>query len=333
MPAESAEQALIARIRERLPRDPAWVRLGIGDDAAVVEPERNALDVLTTDTLVEGVHWEPAFCSAADVGHKSLAVNLSDIAAMGATPRAALLSLSLPSDRRVEWLDAFVETFAAAAAANAVAVVGGNVTSTPGPTVISVTVTGVVRPRRTLTRSGGRPGDTLFVTGSTGAALAGLLWLKEHASLEEPSDAGLAGCVRRYRRPEPRLRVGQLFGRNRAASACMDLSDGLADAVRQVAAASGTGARIVAEQLPVTEAALKVFQDSGREPIRTAVEGGDDYELLLAIPARRRRAADALARLSRGVPLTAIGELTRDSRVVLLRAGREEELPLGYSHF
>src|SRR5512132_2476740 len=97
MPVESGEQALIARIRERMPVTPAWVRLGIGDDAAVVEAERNRLEVLTTDTLVEGVHWDPRFCSAEDVGHKALSVNLSDLAAMGAAPRAALLSLALPS--------------------------------------------------------------------------------------------------------------------------------------------------------------------------------------------------------------------------------------------
>jgi thiamine-monophosphate kinase len=333
MPVESGEQALIARIRERLPRPPAWVHLGIGDDAAVVEPERNALEVLTTDTLVEGVHWDPRFCSPADVGQKSLAVNLSDLAAMGATPRAALLSLSLPSAWADARIDAFIDGFSAAASTAGVAVVGGNITSTPGPAVISVTVTGHARRRRILSRSGGRSGDALFVTGSIGAALAGLLWLKDHPSMEEPGEPGLADCVRRYRRPDPRVRVGQLFGRNRAASACMDLSDGLADAVRQVAAASGTGARIVAEHLPVPQAAVAVFETLGMDALRAATEGGDDYELLLAVPARRRRAAHALAGLCRGVPLTHVGELTRDQRTVLVRGGREEDLPPGFSHF
>lgn len=333
MPVESREQALIARIRERLPRDPAWVQLGIGDDAAVVEPERNALEILTTDTLVEGIHWDPHFCSLTDVGHKSLAVNLSDLAAMGGSPRAALLSLCLPSDWVAAKVDALIDGFAAAATAFGVAVVGGNVTSTPGPVVINVTVTGHARPRRILTRSGGRAGDTLFVTGSVGAALAGLLWLKDHPSLGEPAEPGLAECVRRYRRPDPRVRVGQLFGRNRAATACMDLSDGLADAVRQVAVASNTGARIVAEHLPVTLAAAGEFQRLGKDPVLAAAEGGDDYELLLAVPARERQAAKALGRLSRGVPLTPVGELTKDQRIVLVRGGQEEDLPLGFSHF
>lgn len=333
MPVESEEQALIARIRERLPATPAWVRLGIGDDAAVVEAERNALEVLTTDTLVEGVHWDPRLCSPTDVGYKSLAVNLSDLAAMGAAPRAALLSLSMPPSWTGASLDHFVDGFAAAAREHGVAVVGGNVTSSPGPAVISVTLTGSVRPRRVLTRSGAKAGDALYVTGSVGAALAGLWWLQDHPTLDEPPDAALAECVRRYRRPNPRVRVGLLFGRNQAASACMDLSDGLADAVRQMAGSSGTGARIVAEQLPVTSCAGTVLETRTGDPILAAVEGGDDYELLLAIPPPKKRAAAALSRLSQGIPLTSIGELTRDPRTVMVRRGREEELPRGYSHF
>jgi thiamine-monophosphate kinase len=199
--------------------------------------------------------------------------------------------------------------------------------------VISVTVTGSVRPRRVLTRSGARPGDALFVTGWVGSALAGLLWLRDHPSLGEPADADLAECVRRYRRPEPRVRVGTLFGRNRAATACMDLSDGLADAVRQVAEGSGTGARIVAEHLPVSGAARAVFEERGRDPVRSAVEGGDDYELLVAVPPRKRLVAEALAKLSRGVSLTLIGELTATPGALLVRNGQDEDLPRGFSHF
>jgi thiamine-monophosphate kinase len=333
MPAETGEQALIARIRERLPTSPEWVRVGIGDDAAVVEAERSTFEVLTTDTLVEGIHWDPRFCSPADVGHKSLTVNLSDLAAMGAKPRAALLSLSLPSSWTRDTVDGFTEGFAAAAREHGVAVVGGNITATRGPAVINVTLTGSVRPRRALLRSGARAGDALYVTGSVGAALAGLLWLQDHPSPGEPADPGLAECVRRYRRPVPRVRIGSLFGRNRAASACMDLSDGLADAVRQVAEASGTGARIIGEQLPIPPAAREVFEARGKDPILSAAAGGDDYELLLAVPPRKKRAAEALQRLSRGVPLTLIGEVTGDGRTVLVRGGQVEEIPQGFSHF
>lgn len=330
-----SERALIARIRERLGQPPPWVRLGIGDDAAVVEPERNALDVLTTDTLVEGIHWDPRFCSPGDVGYKSLAVNLSDLAAMGATPRAALLSLTIPAGWADTDADGFIDGLLAAARGHGVYLVGGNVSATPGPVTITMTVAGFVRPRRVLTRSGARPGDELYVTGSVGAARAGLEWLRDHPSLEEDAAAepGMQACVRRYRRPEPRVRAGQLFGRSRAASACMDLSDGLADAVRQVAGASGVGTRLEASLLPIPEAAAALFRARGLDAARAAAEGGDDYELLVAVPPRRRRGFLQLVKLLRGLPVTRIGACTRDPGLVLIDAGRERELPEGFAHF
>ena len=333
MPDSSGEQALIARIRERLPAPPSWVRIGIGDDAAVVETERNTLEVLTTDTLVEGIHWDSRFCSPADIGHKTLAVNLSDVAAMGGNPRLALLSVSVPKVWAEASADGFIDGFVDEARRYAVAVVGGNVTSSPGPVVITVTVAGSVRPRRVIPRSGGRAGDELYVTGQVGAALAGLLWLKQHPTLDDPPDPGIRSCVERYRRPEPRVRIGLVAGRNRVARACMDLSDGLADAVRQVASASGAGARVDAGALPVPEAACRIFREHGREPLRAAAEGGDDYELLLAVPPKSRRAVQALQTMSRGVPLTKIGVLTSDSELVLVDSGREEALPQGFAHF
>jgi thiamine-monophosphate kinase len=312
----SGERDLIARIRARLPADPAWVHVGIGDDAAVIEPERNLLEVLTTDTMVEGVHWDPRFCSPPDVGHKALAVNLSDIASMGAVPRAALLSLSVGPRWAETDADGFIDAFAGVARDYGVTLVGGNVTGTPGPATITVTLTGTVHKRRVLTRSAARPGDDLYVTGSIGAARAGLVWLQANPVLDEPSDPALAECVRRYRRPEPRTRVGVLLGRTRGASACIDLSDGFADAVRQVTQSSGTGARIDAASIPVPEAAAALFSNSGEDPIAAAVRGGDDYELLLAVPAKRRRTFEAVRRLTRGVPLTRVGTLTSECEVL-----------------
>jgi thiamine-monophosphate kinase len=335
---DKRERALIERIRQRLPNAPAWVRVGIGDDAAVVEPERNRLDVLTTDTLIEGVHWDSRFCSPGDVGHKSLAINLSDIAAMGATPRAALLSIAIPpplAEDTAVFVDPFIDALANAAAEAGVAIVGGNLTSTPGPLAITVTLTGSVHARRILTRAGGGPGDHLYVTGTVGAAAAGLLWLKEHPIAAEPDDPSLTLGVRQYRRPVARVRAGQLMGRNRAATACMDLSDGLADAVRQVAEASGTGARIDGQALPIEPGAAAEFRRHGLDPVRAAVAGGDDYELLFAVSARQRRAFEGLRPSMRGLALTRVGELTAAADLVLRATAdnRDEPLPAGYSHF
>jgi len=331
------ERDLIARIRARVPAAPAWLTVGIGDDAAVVQPERGALEILTTDALVEDVHFDRRFSSPADIGWKALAVNLSDIAAMGGTPRLALLSLALPVTVEAHEIDSLLDGFFALAGEQDVRVTlaGGNITRSPGPLMVDVTVTGFARPRHVLTRGGARPGDDIYVTGAIGAASAGLSWLRAARARgsQAPDDEAMAACAARHRRPEPRVRVGALLGRNRAATACMDLSDGLADGVRQIAEASGTGARIDAAALPIPAAALDFFARDGVDPIRSAMSGGDDYELLFTVPRRFRGRLATVVRQSRGVPITRIGEITREPGVFLLRDGMREPLPDGFVHF
>src|SRR5688500_15692980 len=217
---------------------PPWVVVGPGDDAAVIVPERGALDVLTTDAQVDGVHFDLRFVPPDAVGHRALAVNLSDLAAMGAEPRAALLSLLLPDTLDLEAIDRIMDGLLGLAARHRVTLVGGNITRTPGPLALDVTAIGSVRPRRVLTRGGARPGDDVYVTGSLGDAAVGVQTLKHSGDLHSLGGGGQVGmyerCVDRYLHPEPRVRAGLLLGRNRAASSCMDLSDGLADGVRQV---------------------------------------------------------------------------------------------------
>src|SRR5687768_11268035 len=272
--ADVGERALIERIRRRIPPAPAFVIVGIGDDAAVVEPERNLLEVLTTDCQVEGVHFDQTFVGAADIGHKALAVNLSDLAAMGAAPRIALLSLVLPPAFPVTAVDALVDGMARLAARARISIVGGNIARSPGPLIVDVTVTGSVHSRRVLRRAGARAGDELYVTGALGGAALGLRMLRSAAAtspLQRDKLDELADDTRvmRYRRPEPRTRFGLLLGRNRAARACIDLSDGLADGIRQIVGASGLGAIIEADELPIEKGAT----------LRDALAGGEDYEL------------------------------------------------------
>src|ERR1043166_6961741 len=145
---------------------PAWVEVGPGDDAAVFKPPRGLREVLTTDALVDGVHFDQAFVPADAIGHRALAVNLSDLAAMGAEPRGVLLSLALPGTLRAAALDGIIEGFLQHAAAHRAPLLGGNITRTPGPLVINVTVMGTVKPRRALLRTGARPGDGIYVTGT-----------------------------------------------------------------------------------------------------------------------------------------------------------------------
>lgn len=313
---ELGERALIERIRARIPPSPPFVVIGIGDDAAVVEPVRNSLEVITTDSLVEGVHFDLAFVGPSDIGHKALAVNLSDVAAMGAVPRLALLSLVLPPAWPVAHVDALVDGMLALASRSRVSLVGGNIARSPGPLVVDVTVTGAVHRRRVLTRAGARAGDELYVTGSLGGAAAGLRALRDDYK-------NVTSAAQRYLRPEPRVRFGMLLGRNHVARACIDLSDGLADGVRQIGESSGFGAMIDAGALPIEPGAS----------LCEALTGGEDYELLFAVSPKTRRRLDGVRRLVKDLAITRIGRLTKDRALLLERDGRTEELPRGFTHF
>ena len=310
--ADLGEHALLARLLSRLPRPTASVLVGPGDDAAVLAPGRNERLVVTTDAVVEGVHFTRAYSSPADIGHKALAVNLSDLAAMGATPGWALLSLVLPGSWLVGDVEELVDGLAALAGRHGVAVVGGNITRTDGPLVVDVTAGGQVAPRRWLTRSGARAGHEIYLSGAIGEPPRDSKCFAPAAGNREPGTSGTGSalavpgspfpvpdCVARHRRPEPRVRLGVAVGRARAATAAMDLSDGLADALRQVATASGVGVRIDAEALPIDACAREWWTARGVDPVSAAVRGGDDYELLFAVPPRSRGAA-ALGGAARG---------------------------------
>jgi thiamine-monophosphate kinase len=327
--SDLTETELIERIRQLLPPPPDWLVVGIGDDAAVVVPARNRLEVLTVDAIVEGVHFDRRFTPPAAIGHRALAVNLSDLAAMGAEPRLALLSFALPADLSCADFEGLIAALAAVALRHKVHVVGGNLTRSPGPMMIDITVSGGVKPRKALTRGGARPGDHLYLTGSIGAAAAGLQMLRTSA----PDAARSETCVARYLFPEPRVRAGLLLGRNRAAAACIDLSDGLSDAVRRLAEASGVGAIVDADAVPIEPDAAKWFRDQGTELLEAAMAGGDDYELLFAVRPRLR--GRLMAALRHGqVPVTRIGLFTEDRAVVVRRAsGIQTAMAGGYTHF
>jgi thiamine-monophosphate kinase len=327
--ADITERELIERVRRTLSPPPSWMVVGIGDDAAVVEPERNHLQVLTVDAVVEGVHFDRAFTPADAIGHRALAVNLSDLAAMGAVPWLALLSMALPAALPLDDFDAMISGISALAGLHGVHLAGGNLTRSPGPLVLDVTAVGSVKRRQVLTRCGARAGDDLYVTGIVGAAAAGLQYCRSTHAAPAPS---LVVPVRHALYPTPRVRAGVLAARNRAATACMDLSDGLSDAVQQVTRASGVGARIEAGTLPIDAGARVWFEQRGQDPILEALRGGDDYELLFAVPPRRRRRFLAAMTLS-GTPVTRIGQCTPDRAVHLEGHSASTPLPAGFSHF
>lgn len=322
---DCGEHQLIAWLRGRFPAGGADVVLGIGDDAAVLRAPRGELLVQTTDALVDGVHVDTRLLAPHAIGRRAVAVNLSDLAAMGARPAWLLLSLVLPATLPLAHFEAIVEGVRDEADRWQATVVGGNITRTAGPLVVDVTATGTVRPRRLLRRDTARAGDTLHVTGAIGGAAAGLALLRAGRA------SGGDDLAARYATPTPRLREARALARERAARAAIDLSDGLADAVRQLAGASGLGARLDAAALPLDPAVAAWAAALGVDPISAAL-ASDDYELLVAVPPKsggRLRAA----RAGLTTPLTPIGVLTREPDVVLVRDGVAAPLPGGFEHF
>jgi thiamine-monophosphate kinase len=243
---------------------------------------------------------------------------------MGAQPRAALLSFVLPDQLEVADVDGMVGGLIALADTHRVAVVGGNITRSPGPLMIDVTAIGSVKPRRILTRAGAKPGDEVYVTGTLGGAAAGLKLLMETCGaslhgLPKGEPQGFAPQVQSYLRPEPRVRMGMLLGRNRAASACIDLSDGLADGLRQIAAASGV-------RIAVDEASIPA--EGGDEAFYS-----DDYELLFTTRPAWKGRLRAVKSQAGDLPITRIGVVANGGGVVLRTASGDRELPPGYEHF
>jgi len=332
--AECGEHALIARIRGRVPPAP-WVVVGPGDDAAAIEPVRGALEVLTVDAQVEGVHFDRRFVPPDAIGHRALAVNLSDLAAMGARPRAALLSLALPDSLEVTAFDQIVDGLLALAVHYDVALIGGNITRTPGPLVVDVTAIGTVHRRKILTRSGAAPGDDVYVTGTLGDAAFGLHELRDRAGDISPAQISAEDEAEtaRYLRPDPRVRAGLLLGKNRAATSCMDLSDGLADGVRQISAASSVGMTLDAGAIPVSSRARAWLSRVGRDPLDLALRGGDDYELIFTSRPGQAGRLRAVRQHLGDLPITRIGVVTRSPRLLIRGAAGERELPEGYEHF
>jgi thiamine-monophosphate kinase len=328
------ERALIERLRSRAGARPDWVRLGIGDDAALVLPDRGADNVLTTDSLIEGVHFRREWTPAGALGHKAISTCLSDLAAMGARPRAALLTLAMPPDWTLDDFDALVDGFVSCGRAAGAPLVGGNLTRSPGPLVIDTTALGSVRFRRALRRDGGRPGCGLYVTGRLGGAAAGLAVLRglPDASARAGLEPDLADAVARYERPDARWRCGLAIARGRAAAACIDLSDGLADGARQIARASGTGVIVDAAAIPLHPGAGRVTGSSAAA-LHLALSGGEDYELLYAVAPRMTNRFLACARRCGGLAMTRVGELTTESGAWLRHLdGSRAPLPEGFEH-
>jgi thiamine-monophosphate kinase len=312
---------------------PEGVVVGIGDDAAAFTACAERLALLTTDMLVEGVHFHRHLTSGEDLGHKALAVNLSDIAAMGGTPREAFISIAIPSDCGLTYLEAIYTGMRALASEYRVNILGGDTTRSLRDLVINVALTGSVAADEMLRRKGARPGDRLAVTGYLGDSRAGLHLIQNRLPAETEGERRL---LEAHRRPRPHLAQGRFLARSGAVTAAMDLSDGLSSDLAHILTQSGVGGCIQAECLPVS-AALRAFcRHHGGDPIQLALAGGEDYVLLCTLDPKWAQRLIADYQDTFNLPLTVIGEITATvgtAELVAADGSRQVLQATGWDHF
>lgn len=327
MTARPDEEGLIARFFAPLAEDPGAARLT--DDAAVlVVPEGLEL-VLKTDAVVAGVHFfshdDPAL-----IARKALRVNLSDLAAKGATPRGYLMTLALPDDWTVAWLDAFARGLAEDQSRYGLSLFGGDTTRAAGPLVVSIAAFGLVPKGRMPRRSGATPGDVVLVTGTIGDGALGCRLLYEPKRGEGLSATDREHLHQRYWLPEPRLALADAVVIH--AKATMDVSDGLVGDLAKLCRASGVGTQVEVERVPLSKAARALIA-ADEAFLETALTGGDDYEILMTAAPPEVEALVAAGRVA-GVPVTRIGRITAGEGTRFTRAGQALDLGRGsYSHF
>ncbi|EAX46885.1 thiamine-monophosphate kinase [Thermosinus carboxydivorans Nor1] len=326
---EIGEFGLIDLIQTDAIQEPGTVVVGIGDDAAVLLPTPRQLQLLTADMLVEGVHFDLGRTTAWQLGYKAIAVNLSDIAAMGGVPRHAVISLALPRQIPVEFVVNLYQGMKEICREFRVNIVGGDTVASPHGLIINVAVMGEVEPTQLVRRSGAQVGDMVAVTGVLGSSAAGLDLL----SLDNWAEYDFAWpLVTAHLTPRPQVKAGQLLGLYGATS-MDDISDGLASEAHEIAKASKVGLRIEAKLVPLAPELKQAAAMLGKEPLDYALYGGEDYQLVFTIG---REKLQALSAVDFGVPLTVIGEVTEaaDGVKLVMDDGVEQELaPRGYNHF
>ncbi|MEO5762428.1 MAG: thiamine-phosphate kinase [Vicinamibacteria bacterium] len=336
------ERALVARLRSRI-SEIQGVRVGIGDDCALVETP--AVSLLTTDTLVEGIHFDRALTPARLLGRKALSVNLSDIGAMSGVPRYALINLCLPPACPVDFFDSLYDGLIERAAEVGVGIVGGNLCATTGPIMVAVTLVGVGD--RPILRRGAQVGDLVVITGGLGASAEGLRLLREGVRLADDgmvintgiwtpsSEAPLARCVRAHLDPTPPLAFARALSETGGmVRAMMDLSDGLSIDLIRMCDENGVGALIDPLAVPVDPAVAMIERARGGDPLPLALHGGEDYQLLLAVSPDNIDAVRDMAFVW-DLPITVIGQFVVGAPVVSVQVGEWIE-PLksqGYDHF
>jgi len=334
-PSTPTELEIIRLIRRVVERSRSErVEVGIGDDTAVLRTEPGARLLATTDVVVEDVHFRRAWATPFDIGWKAMAVNLSDIAGKGGQPLWALVGLAMPAPTP-EDVEALYEGMRQAAAPHGVAIVGGDTSTSPSGWFVNVTLLGEQDGTPRL-RSGAKPGDAVAVTGTLGRSAAGLAALEAGRSTLGAVRAGAVDAVASaHLRPVPRVAEGRWLDAAGGVHAMMDCSDGLATDLAHICRASGVGARVTLDRLPVDPAAREVAEALGADPVAWATSGGEDFELLLACDPHSVETLRTGLHRATGTALTVVGEIEALPTGVTFvdTAGRPVRVEAGYEHF
>ncbi|MDD5757705.1 MAG: thiamine-phosphate kinase [Desulfobulbaceae bacterium] len=327
-----SELDVIRRIRQQGTLFDANLLKGVGDDCAVfVTNAVETVSLITTDTLVEGVHFDLNWHPADRLGHKAIAVNLSDIAAMGGTPRFALLSLAAPSNLALETLDLFMQGFMAALAKYNVSLIGGDTVKSDQGLVLSITLIGEMDKQQVVYRSNAKPGDQIWVSGFLGQAAAGLEICRQgHSALQR----NYPELVAAHLEPIPEMALGRALANSGLISAMIDMSDGLATDLAHVCEESAVGAIVHAERLPLLPSTQQAAKSLGLDPRQLALAGGEDYRLLFTAAATANKNIQEMAHHAVGGQLHMIGEIVEGQGVFLHSGEQKDRIDFqGYDHF
>lgn len=335
-----SEQEIISRIRKRA-RPNNNVVVGIGDDAAVIDVGGEHELIACCDLVVEGVHFQSDWAEPKLIGHKALAVTLSDVAAMGGRARFAMISMAVPGGRSPELADEIFRGIFDLADHCEVTIIGGDTSASPGLLFIDTIILGQCVRGRAITRAGAKAGDTIYVTGTLGASACGLALLESGSRLEsliQNDPADFKNDLRReallkHLAPGPRLEFGRALGEAGLATAMIDISDGLTTDLSHILEESACGAIIRAGAIPVAECAAALSAERASDPLTLALSSGEEYELLFTVHPDNRARVEQLSS-SLGLAVTAIGEMVDARGLRLERDGALEPLrPSGYEHF
>ena len=341
-PSSLHEFELIRLLARRFGRTRSSVIRGIGEDAALVKTSSRDALLVTTDLLTEGVHFDLSIANFEDIGYRAAIANLSDIAAMGGTPRFLLAALAVPARHRTSQIVALYRGMMQACRPYDVCLIGGDTSASRQGLFLSITLLGTMPAKQALTRNGARIGDLIYVTGTLGDSRAGLELLMAAKNRGRRSGPYRPvptrydhSLIRRHHRPTARIAEGRFLAMKRLASAAIDVSDGLSGDLRHLCEQSGVGAEIYLSMLPISPACHTYAQRRRLDPARLALSGGEDYELLFTVPPRKRAQLDRLSR-AHGFRITCIGEIMPTRFGITARGLDGTPRPLrvtSYEHF